>query len=277
MENEVYRVVRRPVASGVQLMLEEHPSVSVVAKTHSQAEEALLDQIAEKFGDGEPVLDYVENPEPGQRSVWWVFRSNEKVITGNLQELFSGGICERCGVGLGERKRKVARKVEGRIKGDVAFAFSGPVMTHVLSKSMTQVLVETGLNPDDLAPVHDEHGTEYFEVTAKGAIVEWTPVKPCLGVKVGAQKCPRCGFSGFGFVHVKDKDVRRFIAAADEPKLGGVTCIVGSNEPEPVLSSLAQESIRKRRELRGFVWGRVGLAKPADVETKLKFDLFPKP
>ena len=138
-------------------------------------------------------------------------------------------------------------------------------------------MLETGLVRADLAPVADERGGEYFEVLAKGAKIEWVPVKPRLGVKVGAQKCPRCGFFSFGFVHVEDKDVRRFIAETDEPKLEEATCIAGSNEPEPVLSSNALAVVRKRKDLRGFIWGRVALAKPPDVETKLKFDPFPKP
>lgn len=277
MENEIYRVVRRTTGRSVRLTLQDHPTLSVMAKSQSEAEEALLDEIAERFGDGEPVLDYVERAAPSRRATWWVFRSNEEVVTENLPELFTEGVCGRCGVGVGERKSRVARKVLGKIKGDVAFTFSGPVMTHVLSKSITEILIETGLSRADLAPVLDENGSEFFEVTAKGAKVEWVPVKPRLGVKVGAQKCPRCAFTAFGFVHVKDKDVRRFIAETDEPRMGGVTCIVGSNKPEPVLSSVAQEMIRSRKDLRGFIWGRVGLAKPADVETKLKLDLFPKP
>ncbi len=277
MEHQIYRVIRHPLRGAFKLTLKDYPAVNVLGKSRDLAEKALLDKIAAKFGDGEPVLDYLEDSEANGSSIRWVFRSNEKVATRNLDELFSNGLCVRCGIGQGARKVGIVRRVIGKIRGDVAFTFSGPILTHVFSSAMADVLIETGLNRADLAPVVDERGETYFEVLAKSAKIEWTPVRPILGVKVGAQKCPLCGFSSFGFVHIKDKDIRRFIDAADEARIGEATCIVGSNEPEPVLSNNAHTTIRKRKDLRGFIWGRVGLVKPSEVETKLKYDPFPKP
>jgi hypothetical protein len=276
MEHEIFRVVVRSGAKGVRLTLEDHPRICVAGRTREEAEEALLDRIAEKFGDGEPVLDFCDQEEKAPTELW-VFRSNERVTTLNVADLYSDGVCERCGVGLGSRKATVQRRVREVIKGDVAFTSSGPVLGLVLSEKMMDVLKEGGLSQSDFAPVADKQGRVYGEVLASSARIEWVPVKKQVGVRVGAQRCPRCGFSIFGFVHLVDKDIRRFAAKADERELLQGVCIVGTNEPEPVLSSAVREAIRKRKELRGFVWGRVGLVTSTEIESKLKYDAFPKP
>lgn len=277
MEHQIFRVVVQTTRKGVRLSLQDHPNICAEERSRKAATEAILDRISEAFGDGEPVLDFLEDKSAPSMTQYWVFRSNEKVTTINEADLFSGGICNRCGVGLGGRKISVKRQIREAIKGDAAFSYNGPVATLLFSEAMIEALLKAGLSNSDFAPVVDKLGRVYGEVLSSSARAEWVPVKKQVGVKIGAQSCPQCSFSIFGFVHVREKEIRRFIAKSSESVLVHGGAIVGTNEPEPVLSTSTREAIRKQKELRGFVWGRVGLVDPSEIDLQLKYDAFPKP
>ena len=274
MEHQIYRIIVRKVSNRIRLELQADSDVYATGRSREAAEEELIDKITSKFGDGEPVLNYIEVGISSNERSWWVFRSTEKINTKNHVELYSRGVCARCGVGLGERRQDTAREIDVKIKSDVSFTYNGPVLTHIFSRRIVNILLETGLKSKDLGHVVDANGEQFFEVLGKRAEIQWQPVKSHLGVKIGAQSCPNCKFSTFGFVHLKEKSIRRFISEGDEPKLGGITSIVGTHEPEPVFSDRTREIMRSHKNLSGFIWGGVGLAKSKDIDRNLKFEAF---
>ncbi len=279
MEHQIYRVARRTTAGGgVELTLDDHPAVKAKGRTAAAAEERLLDLICSRFGDGEPVLDYSDEAPPAKPAVaqWWQLRGNERVTTTNLADLHAGGVCARCGVAIGDRRPKVVRQLREKISGDAVYTWSGPVATRLFSARMMALLVELGLSPADFAGAVDGAGRTLGEVMGGAEAPARVPVKPSVGVRIGAQKCPKCGFTSFGFVHRVEKDMRLFMAATDLATPRPLV-IIGGREPDVLFSDSARAAVRKRKDLRGFVWGRVGLVKPEEIEPKLKFDPFPKP
>lgn len=274
MENQVYRVTRAKIGSQVELTLREFPARKVIAKSLEEAEEALLDIICERFGDGEPVLDYFDDSSIRTPSELWCFRSNEKTLTTNFSELYADGRCSSCGAGLGARRVDAIRRVDKKLKTDVAFTVSGPSLTLLFSERLILLLIEFGIPSELVAPVADAEGKKFAEFLPSGKI-DWAPAKKHRAVRVGAQKCRKCGFYSFSFVDLMQKDMRRFIAETDLGLVADNANIVGLVEPEPVLKPFAREHIRADEKIKGFVWGRVGSVGRDDLDTKLKYDAFP--
>lgn len=277
MEHDIYRVIRRRTNSGFELVLEDHRAIKSRGVSVEEAEEGLLDLICEKFGDGEPVLDYLDDSVGTVVAEIWRLECNQRLTTKNIDDVFPGGICARCGNVLGKRSRHAVREVGERVRADAAFTKSGNQQTLVFSDRMVSLLLELGLVRDDFASVRDLSESIFWELLVDNANLTQVPVKLSLAHRAGALRCPKCRFERFGFVHHVDKDIRKFILEHDWKKSDANVGVLGPVGPEPVFSSKGRDVILKRKELRGFVWARVGLVKSADVETKLKFDPFPKP
>lgn len=276
MENQVYRVSRRRVGTKIELTLRDDPKVKATGATADEAEDELCDLICDKYGDGEPVFDYFDAKASVPKETLWVFRANEGVTTLNLPELFTDGVCKHCGAGLGARRSDAIRVLKEKLKGDVASTDSGPLLNRIFSKKMMLSLVKLGLKNVNFAPAIDARGAQCYELVDLAAKFEWAPIVAKRAIRIGAKKCPKCGLRRFSYVDHIEKDIRRFLPAEYFTRNPGEVFVVSSVEPEPVLSSRSRDEIRKQKDLRGFVWGRVGLAQPDEIDSKLKYDVFPK-
>ena len=276
MEHQIYRVVRKTNRTFVKLALEDYPNITVRAATAGEAEERLYELICEKFGDGEPVLDYIDFLVPVATGLAWQMESNQGLTTTNLQAVYPAGICDRCGHVLG-RRSSVVRAVSECIRADVAFTRSGRQFTMVFSEAMVSVLVELGLKRTDFASVSDLSRKVFWELLGDGADLASVPVKPSIAHKAGALRCPKCHYSRFGFVHHKESSIWEFVLESDWNRSKALVRVLGPLKPKLVFSSEARDRILKHKELRGFVWSRVALVAPEQVEQNLKYDIFPKP
>lgn len=95
-------------ADGVNVWLRDHPTLRAKGSSLHEAADALYEQLLQR-GDGEAILEFDPMPQVDMASRHVVahyagLAYNESIeIANDRRALFSGGVCEVCGRGLGHR------------------------------------------------------------------------------------------------------------------------------------------------------------------------------
>lgn len=280
MENKHFYVKRISTASSVTLTLSDHPRIKAKGQSQSDAEDALLDLICERFGDGEPVLQYedVETGETGDARCLWTFSAQERLTTINISGLFPKGLCARCRNVIGGLARTGAlpRRFLESSDHAVAFTLTGNDTTQLLSAQLGELLLELGLEPDVLVPAEDRSGRRFWEIQPTSNPVPYVPVKSSIAVKVGAMRCPDCGFCRFGYFGKLDKEIRSYILASSWQRGSRPIQVAGPFSPRLCFSASIKEKIQKIARWKGLFWHKTGLAAESEVDRRLKYNLYPK-
>lgn len=279
MEHQHFWVKRRKTVKGVSLTLTDHPKIKANGASEDDAEDELLDLICEHFGDGEPVLQYEERSSPTASTAahLWTFSANEKLNTINLQELFPRGKCSRCGNILNDLNRSCVgiRKLAEKSSSDLAFTKTGRNTTDLLSDRLANLLLKLGLDPKVLAPAVDSAGSHFWEVLPTAEFIPFVPIKKAFANRVGATHCPKCKFENFGFVSLKDKEIREFVRDADWQAAQCSIRVAGPFAPVLIFDYEVKRAIEKAGRWKNLGWSKVGLASEDEIDRKLKFDLYP--
>ena len=114
MEGRVYVCSWKPIPAGYAVWVKARPAVRAEGATFEKADEALYGPILAAYGDGENVREY--DPPPPVSAGFGEFLQeglvtilgNARAPVTNLDELYEGGVCERCSAPRGARTSRTA-------------------------------------------------------------------------------------------------------------------------------------------------------------------------
>lgn len=139
-EGNVYKVYWKKTPRGFSAWLSRVPDLHVKGKDGEELSEQLFEIAMNRFGDGEPCFDF-DPPLPAATSEqsyfdpeWFVLQSNEHFRTvGKRADLYSEGLCDFCGSGIGNRTEK-PRVLDWIPKSDFAFIWSEQPTAYIVTE-----------------------------------------------------------------------------------------------------------------------------------------------
>lgn len=221
MEGRVYSCRWSRAGRRFRIALSGEPAISVTAPTFDQAEEDFCILLGQRFGDGEPTLEYDRAPprsnlhrrfsRPDLVSVSGVRR----FVVSRPTELFQSTLCQTCGTAVGVRTDKQLRcdKIFGLSGGAVSAFYDLGGYIRIFSEEFVDLLTRRERAMLELRPVGRAGGRKrYLELAGR-------PIAQTVGVRrfpgLIRRKCPICGHRCFSYLY--GTDLFKFVAAEDLP------------------------------------------------------------
>lgn len=276
-EGGVYRCSWR--RSGKHFTLRCLAPVKAEAKSESleQANDLLLAQVMELAGDGHPCLQFVP-PLPEAREArsrynpeFFRIGYNDSVESPPLTAaLFSGGVCKRCGRGLGQRTNE-PRLITSVPKYDVAGFRKNPNQRFICAENVLKhILPHTGSSARCIPVVFDKpfqkrlRGKEYFEI-------DFTPnvqaAFPKQHSHLGGFRCPLCGSRLVWAMDRSISEERRDFVCRSEAQ-SPVLLLANGVERCFAVDNTLHGKMRADRTIRGLVTERVIMLDSGEIMTE---------
>ena len=269
VEGQVYRCTWKKRGAVFQLQCEK-PRVESAHADLELAQENLHAKIMDDTGDGEAHLQF-DPALPESRTIqsrfapeYYYVGYNDAVewIEDNLHELFSNGVCVRCGRGLGLRTaipRKVTSMPRFDIVGfrkdlNVRVMFSDLFLKHFRSLLPKEGrLIEVNF---DLAIQKKLAGKKYYELDFAPLVEVAIPREHDGFNKYSSLRCPKCKSQQFSFTATRIRKQPSTFALRSCAQ--GEVLLLGEGFFRVVaISAQLRERILKDKKVKGFVTDRL--------------------